>query len=228
MADLAHLRHPRDASLRLRSTAWALSTQMSRTLPLAVAILVAAFATTSAVAQSRPELSDLPEGRRIRIKLLSPNPSAHKPDTISGTATIRRADADSIVFQMDRSDSLRVAPWWQVRELDVSDGRRPYTALEHLSSTAMITLIGVGVSYSWWHSCNDPESDVIWSCIVAPRHLGTSVRFGAWAGLALGVIDVFTNRYEELWRNVVRSNGPSLLIDHQARSGFRFGVNFRF
>jgi len=197
----------------------------ARSAVLLAALVAAGLAPKVASAQSRPEL---PEGTRIRIVVLSGDLLTAAPEDERATARVVRADADSIAYRLDRSYATRVVPWWQVKELDVSDGRRLRTAADHLGSAAIVTLVGAGVAYSSWHSCNDPESDAIWSCIVLPRRLGTSVRFGAWAGLTVGVLGTLANRHEELWRNVVRSEGPRLLIDHDARSGFRIGVGWRF
>jgi hypothetical protein len=189
-------------------------------------LFAAGLAAMPAHAQGRP---DLPQGARIRLVLIDADPSPGEPNPERTTATVHRADADSIAFRLDRSkSSVRVVPWWRVQELDVSEGRRRYTPVEHLGSTAMFTLIGSGVAYASWHSCNDPESDAIWSCIVLPRRLGSFVRFGAWSGFTLGVIDVLVNQYEEQWRSVVRSDGLRLLIDHQPQSGYRAGFNVRF
>lgn len=198
---------------------------MSRTVPLAVAIFAAALVTTPAVAQAP---ADLPEGARIRIKLLSPIPAARKQETTNGIATIHRTDADSIAFQLTGSDVVRVVPWGRVQELYLSAGIRRIKVAERLGFAAAFTFIGALAGYDWWHTCNDPESDVIWSCIVAPRRLGTSVRFGTWTGLTLGVAAALGPRSAEQWRPVLRTYRPTLLIGHQARSGLMVGVNLRF
>lgn len=199
-----------------------------RPVLLTTAFVAVALVTRPVSAQSGPVITDLTAGARIRITVLSTSTSKGKPKTISGTAHIVRADADSIAYRTERTNGLTTVPWWQVEELDVVVGTRPYTALERLGAAAGLTALGTALSYTWWHSCNDPESDVIWSCIVAPRRLGNAVRFGAWAGLAIGTGFALALRYEEQWSSVIRAEGPTLLIDHQPQSGFRLGVNFRF
>ncbi len=198
---------------------------MLRSLPLAIAIFAAALVTTPTVAQTPP---DLPEGARIRIKLLSPILAARKPETTNGIATIHRTDTDSIAFQLTGSDVVRVVPWGQVQELYLSEGRRPFRVAERLGFAAAFTFVGALAGYDWWHTCNDPESDVIWSCIVAPRRLGTSVRFGTWTGLTIGALTALGIRDAEQWHPVLHTHRPTLLIGLQARSGLRIGVNFRF
>lgn len=125
-----------------------------------------------------------------------------------------------------RPDSLDLPMAAQVR--DPVDGSRAATFAERLGFAAVFTAVGAGVGYSWWHSCNDPESEAIWSCIVAPRRLGTSVRVGAYTGLAVGLIGLVGNVKVAERQNLVRAAGPSLLVDHHARSGVRVGVSFRF
>ena len=200
--------------------------------PLAVAILAAALTSAPAFAQSRPEKSDSPKATGIRVPVLRSGPSTLKPDTISGTATIHPVNADSIASQMNTSVLVRVPAWQQVqeqeRELDLDDGSRRATFLERLGFAAIVTAVGAVLGYSWWHTCNDPESDVIWSCIVAPRRLGTSVRFGAYSGLAVGLTGLVGDLRVVGRQKLVSAAGRSLLFDHQARSGFRVGVNFRF
>lgn len=195
-----------------------------RILP-ALLLLAAALVAEQASAQSRPEL---PERARIRIAVLRTDSLGATMSELRGIAVVHRADADSIAFRLDRSDEILIAPWARVQELEVSDGTRPYTIGEHLGSTAIFTIVGAGLGYSSWHSCNDPESDEIWSCILSPRYLSTSVRTGAWVGLAVGLIDVLVNREEETWRNVLHPSGPRLLIGHSARSGFRLGASLKF
>lgn len=198
--------------------------------PLAVAILAAALTSAPAFAQSRPEKSDSPKATGIRVPVLRSGPSTLKPDTISGTATIHPVNADSIASQMNTSVLVRVPAWQQEqeRELDLDDGSRRATFVERLGFAAAFTAVGAGLGYSWWHTCNDPESDVIWSCIVAPRRLGTSVRFGAYSGLLVGLAGLVGDLRVVKGQKLFRAAGRSLLFDHQARSGFRVGVNFRF
>ena len=169
----------------------------------AVAILATALTTAPAVAQSRP-------------------------DTTSGTATIHRLNADSIASRMESAVLVRVVAGQQVEELDLDDEGRPATFGERLGFVAITTAVGAGLGYVWWHSCNDPESDAIFSCIVAPRRLGTSVRFGAYPGLALGLVGLFGDLKVVKRNKLVSAVGSGLLVDHQARSGFRVGANFRF
>lgn len=168
-------------------------------VPLAAAIVAAALTTAPAVAQSQPELLDFPK-------------------------------ADSIATQIKASVPERVAATPRVQELDLDldDGSRPATFLERLGFASILTGVGAGVGYSWWHDCNDPESDFMWSCIVAPRRLETSVRFGAYSGLALGVASLLGDLKVRVMHSRFRAADPRLLIGHRALSGFRVGVNFRF
>jgi hypothetical protein len=169
----------------------------------AVAILAVALTTAPAVAQSRP-------------------------DTMSGTATIHRVNADSIASRMDAAVLVRVVAGQQVEELDSDDEGRRAGFLGRLGFAAAFTAVGAGLGYSWWHTCNDPESDAIFSCIVAPRRLATSVRFGAYTGLAVGLAGLLGDLKVAEQNKLVRAAGSGLLIDHHARSGFRIGANFRF
>ncbi len=169
----------------------------------AVAILATALTTAPAVAQSRPESSSDP-------------------------ATIHRVNADSIASRMDASVLVRVVAGQQVEELALDDEARPAGFAERLGFAAAFTAVGAGLGYSWWHSCNDPESDAIFSCIVAPRRLGTSVRFGAYTGLAVGLAGLLGDLKVVERNKLVRAAASGLLVDHQARSGFRVGANLRF
>lgn len=172
----------------------------------AVAILATALTTPPAVAQSRPE----------------------SPDTMGAPATIHRVNADSIASQLDASVLVRIVAGQQVEELDLHDEGRPAGFAGRLGFAAAFTALGAGLGYSWWHTCNDPESDAIFSCIVAPRRLGTSVRFGAYTGLAVGLVGLLGDLKVVERNKLVRAVGSGLLVDHQARSGFRVGANFRF
>jgi hypothetical protein len=170
-------------------------------VPLAVALLAAALTTAPAVAQSQPELMDFPQ-------------------------------ADSLAAQMKAAVPVRVAPLQRVEEkmldLDLDDGSRPASFLERLGFASILTGVGAGTGYLWWHDCNDPESDFMWSCLVAPRRLETSVRFGAYSGLALGLASLLGDLKVRVMHSRFRAADPHLLIGHRALSGFRVGVNFRF
>lgn len=193
--------------------------------PVLLSCIVLAVAAAPALAQSRP---DVPERARIRIAVISADTTGGKVKELRGTAVLHRIDADSIAFRLDRTDEILIAPWARVQQLEVSDGTRPYTFVEHLQFTALFTGLGAGIGYSSWHTCNDPESEDIWSCIVSPRRLGTSVRAGTWVGLTLGVVSMFVNREAELWRNVLRPTGPKLIFKQAARGGFQVGVSLPF
>ncbi len=123
---------------------------------------------------------------------------------------------------------VRVVAGQQVDELDSDDEGRPAGFAGRLGFAAAFTAVGAGLGYSWWHTCNDPESEAIFSCIVAPRRLGTSVRFGAYTGLAVGLIGLVGDLKVVERNKLVRAAGSGLLIDYRARSGFRVGANFRF
>lgn len=174
---------------------------------LTVAMLAASLTTAPAVAQSRP-------------------------DTTNGTATVHMVTADSIASQIKASVLVGVAPSEQVQvkmpEVDLDEGSRPATFLERLGFASIFTAVGAGVGYSWWHDCNDPETELFWSCLVAPRRLETSVRFGAYSGLAVGLAGLVGDLRVRVRNSRFRAADPGLLIGHQARSGFRVGVNFRF
>ncbi len=187
--------------------------------------LLAATAAGPARAQLRPEL---PERSRIRITVVRAEPTGDTKEALRGTAIVHRADADSIAFRFDRTDEVLIAPWKHVQRLEVSTGMRPYSIGEHLGSTALFTLVGAGAGYATWHSCNDPESDEIWSCILSPRRLGTSVRAGAWLGVVLGLGGVVANRETERWRNVLGPSGPTPLIGYSPRDGISIGLSLRF
>jgi hypothetical protein len=183
-------------------------THSVHSVPLAVAILAAVLTTAPAVAQSRP-------------------------DTTSGTATAHPVTADSIASQMKASVPVRVAPSPQLqvklKELDlVDDGSRPATFLERLGFASIFTAVGAGLGYAGWQTCNDPETEIIIRCIIAPRRLETSVRIGAYSGLAVGLMGLVGDLRVRVLHSRFRAADPGLLIGHQALSGFRVGVNFRF
>jgi hypothetical protein len=129
---------------------------------------------------------------------------------------------------MDASVLVRLVAGQQVEELDSDDEGRPAGFVGRLGFAAAFTAVGAGLGYSWWHTCNDPESDAIFSCIVAPRRLGNSVRFGAYTGLAVGLIGLVGDLRAVEGNKIVRAVGSGLLVDHHARSGLRVGANFRF
>jgi hypothetical protein len=175
--------------------------------PLAVAILAAALATAPAVAQSRP-------------------------DKTSGAASVHPVTADSIASQIKASVPVRVAPSPQVEmkqlELDLEDESRPATFLERLGFASLFTAVGAGLGYAGWQTCNDPETDIIIRCLIAPRELGTSVRIGAYSGLAVGLMGLVGDLRVRVLHSRFRAADPGLLIGHRERSGFRVGVNVRF
>ncbi len=197
-------------------------------IPLAVAILAAALTSAPAFAQSRREKSDSPKATGIRVPVLRSGPSTLKPDTISDTAAIHGVSADSIASQMKASVLVRVPARQQVQEPDLGDGSRRATFVERLGFAALSTAFGALFGYSWWHDCNDPETELFWSCIVAPRRLGTAVRLGAYSGLAVGLTGLLGDLMVTVRHSRLRAADPGLLIGHHARSGFRVGVNFRF
>ena len=174
---------------------------------LTVAILASALTTWPAFAQSRP-------------------------DTTSGTATVHSVSADSIAAQIKASVPVRVAPspQVQVKELEpyLDDESRPATFLERLGFASLFTAVGAGLGYAGWQTCNDPETDIIIRCLIAPSRLGTSVRIGAYSGLAVGLMGLVGDLRVVTRHSRFRAADPDLLIGHRARSGFRVGVNFRF
>lgn len=178
-----------------------------RCIPLAVAILLAAFTPSPAVAQSRP-------------------------DTTSSTATVHSVTADSIESQIKASVPVRVAPSPQLqvklKELDLDDESRPATFLERLGFASMLTAAGAGLGYAGWQTCNDPETEIIIRCLIAPRRLETSVRIGAYSGLVVGLMGLVGDLRVVTLNSRFRAADPRLIINHQALRGFQVGVNFRF
>jgi hypothetical protein len=184
------------------------------------------------LAQARP---DLPERARIRIAVFRADSVGGVRDSLRGTGTVHRVGADSITFRLDESGELWIAPWARVHTLEVSEGMRAYTIGEHLGSTAILTLVGAGLGSLYWHDCKEAEArdvDVFVCMVVPPRRLGGAVRTGAWAGLAIGLIDNLVNRKVEVWRRVHRPNDASPvlgpLLSHSTRSGVMLGINIRF
>jgi hypothetical protein len=142
--------------------------------------------------------------------------------------------ADSIESQMKASVPVRVAPSPQLQDkmqelaLDFEDESRPATFVERLGFAAIFTGVGAGLGYEGWQACNDPESEIIIRCLIAPRRLGTSVRIGAYSGLAVGLVGLLGDLRVRVLHSRFRAADPGLLIGHHVRSGFRVGVNVKF
>jgi hypothetical protein len=167
--------------------------------PLAVAIVAAALTTAPALAQSKPESSDF-------------------------------SKADSVAAEIKALVPARVTEGQRVPklDLDLEDESRPATFLERIGFAAILTGVGAGLGYEGWHVCNDPESEIVIRCIIAPRRLETSVRIGAYSGLAVGLASLLGDLKVRVMHSRFRAADPGLLIGHRALSGFRVGVNFRF
>jgi hypothetical protein len=187
-----------------------------RTL-LAAATLLCSGATTAHAQQ----IPDLPPETRIRV-LVRGDEQEHE-----FVGKLERSDALSLRMIDERSGELRNLEWGRINRLERSEGRRPYSAFSRVGAAAGVTAFGAVLGWSTWHTCNDPESDGIFACIVMPERLGTSVRAGTWVGLTVGFITALAMTGSEQWRALDLPRGVALTLSPSA-NGTAVGFRIRF
>ncbi len=187
-----------------------------RTL-LAVATLLCSGATVVRAQQ----IPDLPPETRIRV-LVRGDDQEH---TFVGK--VERSDALSLRMVDERSGELRNIEWGRVDRLERSGGRRPYSVWDRAGMAAGVTAFGALLGWASWHSCNDPQNDMIFSCIVMPERLSSWVRAGTWVGLTGGLITALGIKGTERWLAVERPSGVALTLTPSA-NGTAVGFRIRF
>jgi hypothetical protein len=185
---------------------------------LAATVLIFAGA---AQAQQLPALPDLPGETRIRVRVRGDD-QEHR-----FVGKVERSDASSLRMIDERSGELRRLEWGRIQRIERSEGRRPLSFWGRAGTAVGVTAFGAGLGWLGWHSCNDPESEDIWSCILTPERLGNSVRTGTWVGLGAGLIAALTMSGSERWRTVDLPRGVALTLT-QGATGTAVGLRLRF
>ncbi len=187
---------------------------------LAATVLASLLLGGASSAQAQ-QLPDLPAETRIRVLVRGED----KEHTFVGK--VERSDALSLRMVDERSGELRHIEWGRVDRLERSGGRVPFSFWERAGMAAGITAFGTLVGWASWHTCNDPQNDMIFSCIVMPERLSSWLRAGTWVGLTGGLLTALSMKGTERWLAVERPSGVAFTLTPSA-NGTALGLRIRF